>query len=285
MNTKTLLIVLLLPAANHAAELTWAVLPVLGEANTEDNKPIDSQVLQAHRLLEEALPQYTHKYITSSPNRAIHQLSQGVEICTTISIQTQERDLAGHFIPFLPSPPIHLAVRTDLAYEFQAGSPKASLIRILKETNLKGVIATNRGYPKELQELISDGISRKQIIKINSNSWSKNLLDMVKIGRADYTFEYPVIIKRYSALNNQKLTNIPILENKKLSPAGIYCPRNAWGNKVATDIDAAIQKISTNPDIPLSIYRQIVDNDTFEEIKDQLINNLKQRSTPEKEQP
>lgn len=281
MKTNFLLIALLLPAANHAAELTWAVLPVLGEANTEDNRPVDSLVLQAHRLLEEELPQYTHRYITSSPNRAIHQLSQGEEICTTVSIKTQERDLAGHFIPFLPSPPIQLAVRTDLAHKFQAGSQKASLLHILKETNLKGVIATNRGYPKELQALISDGISRKQITQINSNSWSKNLLDMVKIGRTDYTLDYPVVIRRYSALNNQKLTNIPILENTSLSPAGIYCPRNTWGNKVATDIDAAIQRISANPDIPLSIYKQVVDSDTFEEIKDQLINNLRERSASE----
>lgn len=143
---------------------------------------------------------------------------------------------------------------------------------------MSGVIAGGRGYPNELEALIDKGLKDNKITQMASNTWSNNMLEMVRVGRADYTFEYFVTVQRYNQARTRPLTSISISENTNLSPAGIYCPRSDWGRIASINIDKAIRELASEPVLLLPIYRETIDEQSFEGIKEKLLIYFQKRS-------
>jgi len=248
-----------------AEVIYWQTLPLVGVAELKDGKPADGVVYAVQRFIEQALPEYKHLYKPSAPLRLYHDLETGLARCSTVLLQDANLDRVGYFVPFAPTLPMQLIVRSDIREQLTFEQGAVSLNRIMQQTRLKGAIVSGRGYPKELQELLEQGIEQGRIQSMNSSSTGQNLLSMIQAGRIDYTLEFPIVIKRHEETSNLSATllGIPIVENQELSTSGFYCARTSWGRKIAERLDQAVRAITAKPDQLMPLYQATNDPSTF----------------------
>lgn len=268
---------LALPLA--AEEIHWQTLPLVGVAELKDGKPAEGVVYAVQHFVEQALPEYQHRYSASAPRRLHHDLQAGLARCSTLLLQDAELDRVGYFVPFLPALPMQLVVRADLQESLPMEQGAVSLSRLMHQTRLRGAITASRGYPVELRALLAQGVAQGSIQSMDSNSSGQNLLSMISLGRLDYTLEFPVVIKRYVQTSNlPSLRGIPIAENRSLSTAGFYCARTPWGRRIAERLDQAVRAITASPEPLMPLYQANNDPVTLEYFKAQLRTWLEQRS-------
>lgn len=238
-------------------ELTWYTLPLTGLVELKDGKPSDDAIYAVQKLVEAELPQFEHRYIVSTSNRVVHEMSTGAPMCTTIGVKHPNRDAVGYFVPFIPALPMLLVVRPETLERLPLKNGSVSFEELIQTEGLKGVVTPARTYPLDLADLISSAKSKGRIISINSNSLGGNLLSMISYGRYDYTLEYPIIVSRINdALPiSAKLISIPIAEGIHMGHAGFYCTRSSWGKAMAQQVDSAIRRVVANPDQLIDLYR------------------------------
>ena len=255
-----------------AEELLWTTLPLAGAVEVTDGRPTDGVVYEAQHLLEQTLPEFQHRYVISTPSRLLYEMKSGVPRCSTLLLRNPELESFAYFVPYIPALPIQLVVRSDMLEKLPIDDGRVRFEQLLQHSELRGAIAEKRGYPSELQPLINLGLHAGSITAINSPSSGNNLLSMISYERLDYSLEYPVVVKRFSQATAlpKPLTTILIAENIQMSPAGIYCTRNAWGKGVAAQIDHAIRKIVSDLDKLLPMYRKSVDPKIFDYYESQL---------------
>lgn len=263
-----------------AEEIHWQTLPLIGVAELKDGKPADGVVFAVQQVIERFLPDYTHRYSISAPKRLLHDLQAGYPRCTTILLQGHELGRASYFVPFLPALPMQLVVRADAytSLPLQEGG-EVSLEQILN-SRLKGAITASRGYPNDLQPLLSKAVVAARLQSINSNSNGANLLSMIQVGRLDYTIELPIVIKRFSDTTPQpeQLIGVPISEDNKLATTGFYCARTEWGKTVARRLDQAIRELASTPEKLMPLYLNAYDSASVERFEPHIRAWLAQRA-------
>lgn len=279
--TLTCLGLLLFQALPLAAEeIHWQTLPLVGVAELKDGKPADGVVFAVQRFIEQALPDYQHRYSASAPRRLYHDLEAGQARCSTILLQDELLDRVGYFVPFLPTLPMQLIVRSGMQEKLPLEQGAVSLSRLM-QTRLKGAVVISRGYPVDLRPLLEQGVAQGLIQSMSSNSSGENLLAMISLGRLDYTLEFPIVIKRYAQDSNLpgRLQGIPILENKALTAAGFYCARTPWGRGIAERLDQVVRAITASPEQLMPLYQTTNDPATLAYYEPDIRAWLEQRAT------
>lgn len=274
------LLALFVMGAAGSEELIWSTQPMAGVAELKNGKPIDGVLFAAQQLLEEQLPDLIHRYEVSAPNRLLREMADGRPVCATLRLQHPERDEVGYFIPYLPTQPMHLLTRKSLLGAFPLDNGQVSLAKLVESRELKGIIATNRGYPTELSGVLDKGRQNGSIQAIHSSSSAGNLIAMVSHERADYTLEYPAVSQNIRQTSNlaHGLVSLPLLENHEWSPAGLYCTRSPWGKQMALRLNLAIQAIMRQPDRVLALYQPFLVPSTRETDEQWLRAYFKSRS-------
>lgn len=261
-------------------ELTWSTLPLAGAAELKNDKPAEGVIYELQHLLEQTLPEFRHRYVVSTPKRLLHEMTAGIPRCSTLLLRHPELERVGYFVPYLPTLPIQLVVRSGMRDELPFEMGRVSLAELVQRPELRGAIAENRGYPAELQPLLDLGLAKGRIKAFNSTSSGNNLLSMISHGRLDYSLEYPFVVRHFTdgtALPTP-LTTIPVTENILMSPAGLYCTRTPWGKNMATRLDRAIRQIVSTPEQMLPMYRKTVDKQVFDYYEPQLRAYLEERA-------
>lgn len=168
--------------------------------------------------------------------------------CNGAVLKTKEREQSAYFSAFYLQPPVQVIVR---AKDWKKNFFEAKVISFkqLLSSPFRGVFSSGRSYGEALNPLIKENIKNHQISFL-SRTESLSLLSLVSLGRADYTLEYPEVI-RY--MQNEKLLGEPLVSmevEEQRTPYVVYiaCPKNDWGKRIILLLDQAVQKAAATPE-------------------------------------
>lgn len=246
------LLVILLPwqsAAQGKLAITWA---------TNDAAPfyILSGPLK-HRgicdlILMEAitrLPSVDHKVLELPHSRIGKLMDAGENVCFPCMIHRNESTDRAHYSnPTAVYPPHALIVREAQRAQIikQFGNP-ISLKTILESDKYLFGRHAGRRFGKILDPIFDASNKTDDIVNSNAQFSTISVLKLIELNRADYTIDYPPILKSYNLTEGGNLSLIPIKENFEFPVVGaVGCSAQA-PNRFAKQ---AISKIhSVLPDI------------------------------------
>ena len=272
----------LLPMAAfvQAEALVWGVVPLPGAFNVRDGQVIGGLLFDSTRLLEAQLPELQMRYQVVPTSRLKRRMDALDYMCSSGHVQSAERDRLGYFVPHVVFTPIHVLIRRQTRDQLLIEEGRVSLDWLFGRTYLRGALAKNRVYPEEIRGRLNQAQSEGRIQALGGSMAGENLLLMVSHGRLDYVFDYPLIyteVARHSNLS-EPLISVPLRESPDLVPVGIYCPRNAWGARMAMRLDHAIREASAQPEAMLALYQRWLPPKVYGHYREELLRFFEQRA-------
>ncbi len=272
----------LLPAATlvRADSLVWGVVPLPGAFNVHNGQVIGGILFDSTRLLEAQLPELQMRYQVMPTSRLKRRMDALDYMCSSGHLQSAERDRVGYFVPHVVFTPIHVLIRRQTLDQLLIENGAVSLDWLFGRTYLRGALAKNRVYPEDIRQRLQQAQTKGYIQALGGSMAGENLLLMVSHGRLDYVFDYPLIyteVARHFSLS-EPLISVPLRESSNLVPVGIYCPRNAWGARMAMRLDHAIREISAQPETMLALYQRWLPPKVYEHYRKELLGFFQQRA-------
>lgn len=272
----------LLPASAfvQAESLVWGVVPLPGAFNVRDGQVTGGILFDSTRLLEAQLPELQMRYEALPMSRLKQRMDALDYMCSGGHLQSAERDRVGYFVPHMVFMPIHVMIRRQTLDQLLIEDGKVSLDWLFGRTSLRGALAKNRVYPEQIRERLRQAQAEGRIQVLGGSMAGENLLLMVSHGRLDYVFDYPLIyteVARHFSLS-EPLISVPLRESPHLVPVGIYCPRNAWGARMAMRLDHAIREVSAQPAALLALYQSWLPPQVYDHYREELLRFFQQRA-------
>jgi uncharacterized protein (TIGR02285 family) len=258
MRNRNLIAVVLAAMASTAAmaedrqTLQWMALDLPPASMPVGGKPTEGIVDAALTMIFAEMPEVAHRIVLTPSVRAWNNLAEGERMCFVTAILTAERERIAYVIRTHLIPPLQLMVREDMVDKFPR-NPSGEVLpaALFDRTDLRGLITQKRSYSPELDALLRMRNPKADIRAVNVASSGANLLQMVRVGRADYTIEYDFTLaflqSRLPELNNgAKLIALPIAGTQPFE-VGIACPRTEWGRAMIMRLDAIVARVSQLP--------------------------------------
>ncbi|HSX88410.1 MAG TPA: hypothetical protein VLG17_10455 [Pseudomonas sp.] len=264
----------------QAEPLVWGVVPLPGAFNVHNGQVTGGILFDSMRLLEAQLPELQMRYKVLPMSRIKQHMDALDNLCSNGHLQSAERDRVGYFVPLMLFTPIHVLVRRQTLDQLLIEDGKVSLDWLFGRTYLRGALAKSRVYPEEIRERLHQAQVEGRIQALGGSMAGENLLLMVSHGRLDYVFDYPLIyteVARHFSLS-EPLVSVPLRESPHLVQVGIYCPRNAWGARMAMHLDHAIREISAQPETLLALYRRWLPPQVYGHYREELLRFFQQRA-------
>lgn len=176
-----------------------------------------------------------HELVMANIKRSLRMLQSGEPACMLGMLHTADRDAMAWFADTHLVPPHHLVVRSSVLNQVPRNAAgEARLDQIWQERRLRGALVQGRSYGPELDEVIRHQPPSALSTYVTPDVGG-NLLAMVGMGRADYTFEYDFIVTDHLAAGGSTgdLVTVPIEGHADPIVSGVACPKNDWGQKVA----------------------------------------------------
>ncbi|WAC74096.1 hypothetical protein OU995_05035 [Roseateles sp. SL47] len=177
-----------------------------------------------------------HELMMANIKRSLRMLQTGEPACMLGMLHTPDRDAQLWFADTHLTPPHQFVVRVSaLAQVPRNAAGEVSLQRVWDERKLSGAFVQGRSYGPELDEVIrrrpADTMSAYVTPDVGGN-----LLSMIAVGRADYTLEYDFFLTDHLAARGGgvDLVSLPIEGHAEPILSGVACPKNDWGQRVAT---------------------------------------------------
>lgn len=195
-------------------------------------------------LIEKQNPNFTFNSVHSEIEQLGFRGSALERTCNGAVLKTKEREKNAYLSAFYLQPPIQIVMRTADWKKIYFESKVLSLKRLM-DSSLRGVFAAGRSYGESADELIKQQ-SKNNKISLVPRSESLSLVSMINLQRADYTLEYPEVL-RY--MQNEKLLSTPMVTvevEEQRAPYIVYiaCPKNDWGRHVIRSLDSTVRKIA-----------------------------------------
>lgn len=249
----------------NAETVDWTVWPLPGVVNVVDDKPTDGITMEAMALLMARLPDLQPQYRIANRLRQQKMMAEGENICSIPLFEREDSNEFAYFIPFMITTPIQAIIRRDDLDRFPLEDGFLSLARLIDETDLHGGLSAFRTYPDPLGAWLTEAAARKRVKNITGSQGGESLQLMVSHGRLDYIFEFSSIsmAMRKGSHMREPLLALPILEDRNLVVSGIYCTRNAWGQRMAERLDHAIRELSAEPEALLELYVEGMPIETY----------------------
>ncbi len=203
------------------------------------------------RLLIAQLPQYRHEFFDAGfPRFEAMVRQQGLTLCSALHVRTPERMewlYFTHLYPPLYSRQLHLIVRRENAAKFEALGSPVQLADVLANPKLEGLLPRGRAYGPKIDGLLQ--ARGEQAPKTIVATKGMHLLAMLRVGRMDYTLEYPATVDEYlrSAGPGPELLKIPLSEARSTLVATLACSRTPEGKRQIEAIDQAVRKLAQDP--------------------------------------
>ncbi len=267
-----LLMLALLPVPVRGEPLPWALLPLPGVVELQEDGPPSGMQVEALRLLEARMPDIQPSYRAVNYRRLQQDMAQGMDFCAAPFFRRADSDRIGYFVPYVVSTPIQLVIRADALERFSPRGGRVSLARLLEDPALQGGLSSSRTYPDDLLPLLERGLRNGRLQWIGGASGGQNLLLMVGSGRLDYSFEFSTIVDSMAADPRLRapLQSVPLQERLALVESGIYCTRSAWGLRMARRLDTAVREVAREPQALLQLYRRNLPPQIYAVYRDKL---------------
>ncbi len=205
------------------------------------------------------LPEYQHRYQVMSLSRGFIDIQQRDDLCMVAVIQSAERDQVGYFVGLWPILPPHVVIRSADRHTIAGDSNRLSLAELLQRPDLRGALIRERSYGPELAPLLSAGLASGQLKSLQTSNHN-NLLNMLNMGRIDFTLDYLESFLGSTEAQPElksKLLLLPLQEAQTPRIAGIYCPRTPHGKQLIERIDQLARDSEVNSNFQSIVNRYI----------------------------
>jgi len=242
--------------------ITWGWIDnAPGSIPTGDNKNrgIEDQI---RALLKERLTDYEHEEVQAPIPRVINEIKTGNHWCATGFVKTAERETFAHMsVPAAFWLPPKIIVHKDKRSAFEAQG-EVSLEQLLANRTLRTGVVRGRAYSPGIDALL---------VRTPPSEFHSDYVDGLKMlmsDRLDYVIELPIRAAYYTKRigSEDKLIGLPFKEMSSHITTHVMCPKNEWGARVVSSINAALRAERPGPR-----YRQIIetwsDEDSVRQIR------------------
>lgn len=190
--------------------------------------------LAAYLSAQWGMPGVQHETVMANPKRSIKMLEAGETACHLAMLHTPERESKFLFFDTHLVPPMQLVLRRELLDQVPRNAAgEADLGRLLQEGRLRGALIDGRSYGKLVDDLLREG-TYKRLSYYTISDFGGRLIQMLGLGRADYSIEYDaslqVELDQNPALAAQ-VRSLPIQGASNPLLSSVACPRNDWGRR------------------------------------------------------
>lgn len=198
-------------------------------------------------LVEEmirAMPDSDHEVLTIPPARIARLREKQAPVCFPCMIKRANTAITRYSRATLYYQPHQLIANASSAdvIRKQYGEP-VNFAALLQDDSLQFGRPLGRAYGEVLQPLL-DRHSRSQPNHSVLSGKSTLALNMVALGRLDYTLDYPVIGRYFELTEQSHLRYLPIKQNQHSPITGaIGCSNTEWGEETIARIDTALAKV------------------------------------------
>nr|WP_316639839.1 TIGR02285 family protein [uncultured Roseateles sp.] len=229
-----------LPAPACAAErITW-LMPEFVLANPLT--PGQARRGMAEPMAEHLMrhwPEATHEVLMANAKRSWRMIEAGEQACHLVSLRTPEREQVAYFANTHLVPPVQLIARRELVAQLprNAGGD-VDLDRLLSERRLRGALIEGRSYGNKLDAQLARRPPQAIDLYVPSD-FGGRLLQMVAMGRADYSIDYDFTLQlqREELPALKELVSLPIQGSSEPMLSGVACPRNEWGRRIIARVE------------------------------------------------
>lgn len=198
--------------------------------------------------LKKGLPDYEHRNVSANFRRLAEMLRAGDQMLCLGVLPTQERQSYMAFsIPHAVIRPfVALVPRQDLPLfrPYLNGRGELQLKRILTESTLNLGLPSGRSYGKEIDEVLAQVQPRSNVIlRSANNDIQLALVQMMFLGRINYTLSYPMELRYISRVLNKEdeVAALPIEGLPAYYTMHVVAPNNPWGQQMIRKINTVIR--------------------------------------------
>ncbi|MCP4161739.1 MAG: TIGR02285 family protein [Deltaproteobacteria bacterium] len=228
-------------------KISWLInhWPPIMELDKSHNEITGGQYGEQLLLLQSVLPEYEHLNIDMNWKRFWKGLKKELSICSCMVYKNSEREKIAEFsTPMTVVLPNQIIMRKETIKNL--GNPKSlSLIDLIRNKELKGVLIENRSYSKDIDKILQTYEKDSNITR--SVISEKSSIKMLTHKRMDFIIEYPFVInhaiKQYLPEYKRVLGSVPIKETSLFFYVYVACPKTEWGKKKIIRINEVLKKI------------------------------------------
>lgn len=213
---------------------------------------------------QKRMPAYEHRTRTANFKRIILTIASGEKACAITLLKNAEREKVVAFSkPFMLAPQNEIiTTKTTLPafkpYLDEEGA--VSLAEILERSGLVLGFSNGRSYSSSIDKIMSLKANDDNSYKMSNMDIFVSLMRMLKMGRVDYTIGYGYE-GRYIAEQidfADDVIAIPIRETPSFIKVYAGCPKNAWGTKVISELNALFKEALHDKEV-YGVYRRWLD--------------------------
>lgn len=191
-----------------------------------------------------SMPDADHEVLTIPPARIARLREKQAPVCFPCMIKRPDTPITRYSRATLYYQPHQLIVNSSSAEVVRQryGEP-VDFAALLQDDSLQFGRPLGRAYGEVLQPLL-DRYSKQQPNHRVLSGKSTLALNMVALGRLDYTLDYPVIGRYFELTEKNSLRYLPIEQNQHHPITGaIGCSNTEWGEQTVDRIDSALTKV------------------------------------------
>ena len=247
------------PSGNKP-QMDWMTMDLPPVLMIQDGKPTDGFVDTILKLLFAEMPETQHRIQVLPAARLWANLARGAPMCFVTPLRTPEREKIAYFTSTQLIPPVQLVVREDMVDNLPRNAQGEVLPQpLFNSPYLRGLVTLGRGYTHSVDTLLQQRAAVSGVREIAAADSGVNVLQMLRLGRADYTLEFDYVVtylqeRNLSLQKGAPLKSLPIA-GALPQIAGIACPHTEWGRSMIVKLDAIVARISQRPDYQAAINR------------------------------
>lgn len=191
-----------------------------------------------------SMPDSDHEVLTIPSARIARLREKQAPVCFPCMIKRANTPVTRYSKATLYYQPHQLIVNASSARVIRQrfGEP-VDFAALLQDNSLQFGRPLGRSYGETLQPLL-DRYSHGQSNHRALSGKATLALNMVTLGRLDYTLDYPVIGRYFELTEKSTLSYLPIAQNQHSPITGaIGCSNTEWGEETVDRIDSALAKV------------------------------------------
>lgn len=224
--------------------MTWLLPDFAPAAIPVNGRPTDGITDRVVLYLVSQWPEVRHRFLPANAKRGWQILEQGDErACHGALLRTPEREKHAYFTLTHVVPPLQLVVRRERLDAVPRNAEGEALVpQLLAERRLRGAITAGRSYSAAIDAMLAARPVDSALATYSLVDFGGRVLQMLALDRADFSFEFDFALRyaqeREAAMRG--LVALPVAGATRPLPAGVACPRNAWGLETIRHIDALL---------------------------------------------
>ncbi|WP_445679125.1 TIGR02285 family protein [Radicibacter daui] len=204
------------------------------------------------------LPQFRHRIVTASISRMMTDIAREQGACTTSVIPNAERAkfmaFSRHFWRVQPTRVIYPEGLAPSINLYRAADGQIDVAGLARDETLQGGYIDRRSYTPAIDAAIA-------LLKQRRGGWavtgSEGAVEMLALGRVDYTFGYPFELRYllHRRGNGMPLASAGAAGDPEVVEAHIACSKEAVGEALLAALDDVLDAAPPPPSTLQASYR------------------------------